>query len=135
MSAAISELAIVPISAFGTSDMLRAMGLFFRRLRLEPGEVVRSDLPANQYRGARSVGGRLALTDRAVIFEPNWLDFATFARGRRIAVSDIVKAEIVPAERSASPHEARARVRIEVSDGDPLLVAVADPDALVQALS
>jgi len=77
----------------------------------------------------------LAITDRAVIFEPNWLDFVTLARGRRVGLADIVRAEVLPAERSVSPHKARTRVRIEVMNGEPMLVAVGDADALVQSLS
>jgi hypothetical protein len=112
------------------------MGMFFRELRLEPGEVLRGRVRlANLYRGARSIGGRLAITDRAVIFEPNWLDFVTGVRGRRVGLADVVRAEVVPPKLSLSPHKVRTRVRIEVINGEPMLVAVRDADGLVQSLS
>lgn len=107
---------------------------WYRSVFLEEGERARIDAPANDYRGWRAVGGRLVVTDRRVIFEPNWLDFIAAARGWRIALDQVLSVDVVPGQRSINPHKVRTRVRIQIAGRKPIMVLVSEPEALAAAL-
>jgi hypothetical protein len=83
------------------------------------------------------VGGRIAVTDRAVIFEPNWLDWLLLARGRRVPRASIAQVGrlVGRGDPFVHPHRGRHdRVRIEVRNASDMIVAVRDPTRLVSLL-
>ena len=95
------------------------------------GERPSSTWVANYYSGRRMVGGRIAITRRAIFFEPNWLDYALRARGWRVSIQHASGVAIEPKQLSVSPHKVRTRVKINVVGQDPLLVAMRHPNRFV----
>lgn len=98
-------------------------------------EPTRMNVPANDYRGWRAVGGRIAITDRAVVFEPNWIDYAAGARGWRIPLEGILSTTILPRHWSINPYKVQRRLRIEAKDRAPVIIRVTDPDLVADLLT
>jgi hypothetical protein len=111
------------------------MGLWLREMPYSEGERPSSTWGANFYSGARMVGGRIAITNQAIVFEPNWLDYSLRARGWRVPLHKARGVAIEPKQLSMSPHKVRTRVKINVAGLDPLLVAVRHPDRFVEDAS
>jgi hypothetical protein len=107
------------------------MGVWLREIPYSNGERATSTWLANFYSGVRMVGGRIAITNQAILFEPNWLDYVLGARGWRVSLHEASGVAIEPARFSISPHKARTRVKIDVVGQESLLVAVRHPDRFV----
>jgi hypothetical protein len=56
---------------------------------LGPGEVIEYQAFANTFRGARSIGGQVTVTDRRVIYIPTRVDSITGGHRQEIARSEI----------------------------------------------
>lgn len=108
-----------------------AMNVWYRKVPVAIGEATRINVPVNDCRGWRAVGGRMAITDRAIAFEPNWIDYVAGARGWRIPLEDVVSTTIVmPPHRSVNPYKLRRRLRIDARHRAPLIITVANLDSV-----
>lgn len=102
------------------------MGLWISAPDLEPGEEVVHQCAANVWTGGRSMGGRVAVTDRRVLWTPTRLDAATGGRPVTISRRDITAIRI----------GAGVRVQVEVDhSGDTTAFVVRDVAALSAALN
>jgi len=112
------------------------MSDYFRGIPLVEGETVLLRQTANLYASWRSIGGRIAITTKALLFDPNQLDRFLFARSQRIFLTDIADVGIVgPDTVTWNPHHARKRVRVQIAGGRSLIFAVKNPHLLVQSLA
>lgn len=114
------------------------MGIWFQNVELVSGEQIRHEAAANSFRGRRSVGGRITLTDQRLIFTPNRLDGLTGARRRAIQLDNIQHLRELKSGKQAYKQRglaASVRPQIEISDGDSKLVfTVSDRDGLLRLL-
>lgn len=74
------------------------------------------------------------LTDRALVFEPNRLDHASFARGCRSPLAEVVHAVDRPNARPLGLGVGRA-IHVEIRDGAVEIFRVADVDEWVRELN
>jgi len=115
------------------------MGIWFPSVGLANGEQVRYQAAANSFRGRRSIGGQITLTDQRLIFTPNRLDGLTGGHRRAISLNEIRGTETLEPGRQAVKKRgfaAAIRPQIEISDGtdSTLVVTVRDPDRLIRLL-
>jgi hypothetical protein len=93
----------------------------------EPGEEVRWTKLANRTQGSRSVGGKLFLTDRRIVFTPHLIDAALAGKGWAApldSIADVGVQEPGTGRGKALGGGARKRLRIALRDGsDELFVA------------
>lgn len=87
----------------------------------EPGEVEAWSAAANRTQGGRAVGGKLYLTNRRLLFTPNFVD--RFLRGRpwSVPLVDIVSVNTSPpGEFKTGPFSgsSRERLKVELRDGE-----------------
>jgi len=117
------------------TGILGSMSDYFRGMPLVEGETVLLSQTANLYASWRSIGGRIAITTKALLFDPDQLDRFLFARSQRIFLTDIADVGIVgPDTVTWNPHHARKRVRVQIAGGRSLIFAVKNPHLLVQSL-
>ena len=95
---------------------------------LEPDEQVLVRKAANRNQGGRSVGGRLTVTDRRLMFKPTILDSILFGRAWSVARDEV--AGVGAAERGGI----RKRLCVRTSDGDEQLFVVNKLDDLIREL-
>lgn len=115
------------------------MGIWFQSVALADGEEVRYRAAANSFRGRRSIGGQVTVTDRRLIFLPNRLDAVTGGRRRAMTINDIRTVRMLEAGRRAASQRglgAALRRQVEVDDGSEvaLVVTVRDPERLTRLL-
>lgn len=118
------------------------MGIWFPAVPLAAGERVLYKRAANSFRGWRSIGGQVVLTDRRLVFVPHRLDALTGAsRSRReILRSDIHGVQILdPGLEAVKQRGAAASIRpqLQITDksDSPLVVTVLDLEGLYVLLS
>jgi hypothetical protein len=102
------------------------MGWFVKEPELDPGERVVTTKAANRAQGRRSVGGRLTVTDRRLIFMPNLVDSILAGRSWSVAKGDV-----------AGVGEAagmRKRLRVRTNDGGEELFLVKGLEEFVSQL-
>lgn len=100
------------------------VGLWVRRMRLLPGEVLRWRAACNWKQGGRVSGGHLGATSMALLFEPNRLDVLTGAESVRLPLGDIAAVSIEPGGSPSLTGGLRPRLRIERRNGTVELVLV-----------
>jgi len=115
------------------------MGIWFQSVALADGEEVRHRAAANSFRGRRSIGGQITVTDRRVIFLPNRLDAVTGGRRWESTIDNMRAVRTLKAGRQAVSLRglgAALRRQIEIDDGSEgaLVVTVRDPERLTQLL-
>lgn len=100
------------------------MGLWVRRLRLDPRERLRWQVACNWSQRGIARGGRLALTSQALVFEPNRLDGVTGGKAMRIPLNKVKSVSVEPGGLPrASPFGGiRPRMRLELIDGSTELI-------------
>ena len=115
------------------------MGIWFPSVALANGEQVRYRAAANSFRGRRSIGGQITITDQRLIFTPNRLDGLTGGRRRAISLDEIRSVQTLDPGRQAVKERGLAAAihpQIEINDGtdSTLVVRVLDPDGLLRLL-
>ena len=103
------------------------MGWFVKEPELDPGEQVVTTKAANRAQGKRSVGGRLTVTDRRLIFMPNVIDSILAGRAWSIPKADVAGVGAAPGMRK--------RLRVRTSDGGEELFVVNGLDEFVSQLT
>jgi hypothetical protein len=121
------------------------MGVWFCEPRLLPGErqllrAIANHLAARTRGGGiRMVGGRLVVTDRRVLFEPNRLDRITGAVSWTADLNEIRRVVLRPGGkegfRTYGPAGARRHVLVETAGAGGAAFGVRDPHGLFAALS
>lgn len=106
------------------------MGVWFRAPALDCGEIVAFQAPANMFKGRRSVGGQVTVTDKRFQFVPNRLDGLLGGRTVDIARSDITGVEqespgVAAVKKRGLAALLRPQLTIE-SAGDRIVVVVRD---------
>jgi hypothetical protein len=99
--------------------------IWFTDPRLDPGEQVEWSKAANRFQGSRAVGGRLALTDRRLVFAPNRLDALLMGRRWAVPLEQIRSVGVEPrgsGNKSLFGGNLRNRLRIRSGDGEELFV-------------
>lgn len=115
------------------------MGIWFPAVFLAVDERVRYEAVANSLGRWRAIGGQVTLTDRRLIFTPNWLDTITGASRREISLSAIEGVHILEpgvegVKRSGLAASIHPQVKIADGTDSPLVLTVRDPDGLVSLL-
>lgn len=115
------------------------MGIWFPSVGLAEGEQVRYQAAANSFRGRRSIGGQLTVTEQRLIFTPNRLDGLAGGRQRVILLDEVRDTQTLkPGLQSIKKRGLAAAIRpqIEISEGSDssLIVTVRDPDRLIGLL-
>jgi hypothetical protein len=104
------------------------MGVFFRNPVTESGETLVWQVRCNRWQGVRAVGGQLALTDRALIFEPNRIDRLFRGESWRAELRSISSVREQPPLEGGAPQwmasAGRSRLRVEMRDGSIELLGV-----------
>ena len=93
------------------------MGIFFKSPDVHAPEKVHWKKVANRTQGNRAVGGRLFLTERRLIFEPNRLDAATKGRSWSAPLKSIAGVGKDAPTGSLISGGVRTRLRLDLDDG------------------
>jgi hypothetical protein len=114
------------------------MGLWFPCASTEPDERVTFEAAANLFQGRRTVGGKVTVTNRRLLFTPNRLDGVTGGRGLVVNQADIRKVWTAAAGGSAVRQRGigaslRPQVGVDHARGRSFIV-VRRPDQLTNAL-
>ncbi len=96
---------------------------------LEPSEQVLLRKAANRSQGRRSVGGRLTVTDRRLMFKPTIFDSLLFGKAWSANRDEV--AGVGAADRGGM----RKRLCVRTSDGDEQLFVVNKLDDLIRELA
>jgi hypothetical protein len=110
------------------------VGIWFRDLRLLPGESLVWQVACNWQQRGVARGGRLGLTSQALIFEPNRLDGLMGGKARRVALTDIASVAIESGGVPKSPLSGgiRRRMRLNLTGGASELLLVSDLDSRIR---
>jgi hypothetical protein len=73
-------------------------------------------------------GGLLALTTKALVFEPNRMDHRLGGVGARFELADIVEVGVEPPDYSPASGGMRSRLRLRMADDSTELLLVDKPD-------
>lgn len=104
---------------------------------LEQGEALTWSRRANRFQGSRAVGGRLALTDRRLMFAPHRFDAALVGRRWEAKLDEIRTAGIEPRGSSVKGlfgGGMRKRLRIRTAAGDEEHFLVNKLDQVLESL-
>jgi hypothetical protein len=114
------------------------MSLWFPRPQTTPDERVTFEAVANTFRGLRSIGGKVTVTDRRLLFTPNRLDGLTGARPLAVARADVRRVWLeAPGRAAVRKRGPGAAVRRQVGvdhPAGPTFITVGNPDALMSAM-
>jgi hypothetical protein len=116
---------------------MAAGSIWFTDLRLDPGERLEWSKAANRFQGSRGVGGRLALTDRRLVFAPNRLDALLLGRRWAVPLDEIHSVGVEPrgsGSKSLFGGNLRNRLRVRSGDGEELFV-INDLDDVLRRLA
>lgn len=104
---------------------------------LEADEQVAVRKAANRAQGARSVGGRLTVTDRRLIFKPTLLDSILAGRAWSVNLDEVVEIGAAARGGKGGPFGGgmRRRLRVRASDGSEELFVVNGLDDLIRDLA
>jgi hypothetical protein len=121
----------LPACAYGRLMSLSstALRLWIASPALEPGEVLEHRAFANTYRGTRSVGGQVTVTDRRVIYVPTRVDSIT-----GVSRQDIVRSHITEVADASVAGTIYPSVALQ-HPGGTLTMTVRDVQALKNALA
>jgi hypothetical protein len=93
------------------------MGIFFKSPDVHDPEKIRWKKFANRTQGNPAVGGRLYLTDRRLIFEPNRIDAATKGRPWSASLDSIEGVGTDSPNGNLFSGGVRTRLRLDLDDG------------------
>jgi hypothetical protein len=114
------------------------MGFWFPRPATAPDEDVLYEAVANTFVGRRSVGGKVTVTEKRLLFTPNRLDGATGARRIDITRSEIGRVWLEePGGTAVRERGLGAAVRRQVGvehNGAQVFFTLGNPDALAKSL-
>ena len=99
--------------------MTKVGSWWLKNVEAEPAErVVWSQLANRVQSSHRAVGGKLFLTDRRLVFCPQWVDGATGGKTWDASLATVAAVGTAP------KRGRRERLRIEIADGDEELFVV-----------
>ena len=98
--------------------MVKIGSWWLKGVEAEPDEQVVWSQGANRMQGGRAVGGKLFLTDRRLVFCPQWVDGATGGKTWDASLATVAAVGTAP------KRGRRERLRIEIADGDEELFVV-----------
>jgi hypothetical protein len=104
---------------------------------LEQGESVTWSRRANRFQGSRAVGGRLALTDRRLMFAPHRFDAALVGKRWEARLGEIRTAGVEPRGSSVKGlfgGGMRKRLRVRTAAGDEEHFLVNKLDQVLESL-
>ena len=103
---------------------------------LEPGEQVRESWLANHTQHSqRATGGRLYLTDRRLVFEPNAVDRALAGRALAVPLTDVADVGRTPVDlRHFFGGGIRRRLAVRLTGGSQLLFVVNGANAKIATI-
>ena len=111
------------------------MGIWVRDPALEQVETVLWKRAANRTQSdRRAVGGRLFLTTSRLLFEPNRLDAVTGGENWSAPLASIRSVGIEPRDGNRLSGGLRARLRLDLADGDTELFVVNHVDDVVNVI-
>jgi hypothetical protein len=93
------------------------MGIFVRSPETHDTEKVHWKKFTNRTQGNRAVGGRLYLTDRRLMLEPNRIDAAPKGRAWSAALFSIVEVRADTPNGNLFSGGVRTRLRLDLDDG------------------
>jgi hypothetical protein len=99
------------------------MGFWLEQLKLESGETIRWKSSAGRAMNRWiTSGGRLVVTDRRVLFQPNRFDIATGKKPWECPLGSIVDIEAIGRELAVAAGGSRRRLGIKTSSGVEIFV-------------
>jgi hypothetical protein len=116
------------------------MGFWVARPYLRSGETIVWRVAANRQQSAsRAAGGRLFLTEKRLLFQPNRLDSVLRAAYWSVPIADIVDVDVA-ARQPALPLFGRAaalrnRLKVVQKDGDVDLFVVSNLERVVDRIA
>jgi hypothetical protein len=109
------------------------VGVWFRDLRLLPGERLVWQLACNWQQGGIARGGRLGLTSQALIFEPNRLDRLMGGKSRRVPLAEIASVGVESGGvKSPLSGGMRRRMPLDLANGQRELLLVNDLETRIR---
>ncbi len=94
------------------------MGLWVAMPVVDVGEIVKRGLAANRDQNGRAVGGRLFVTDKRLLFQPNRIDSVTGGKAWTCDLGEIAAVGASPRDGRPFSGGLRTRLRVETKDGD-----------------
>lgn len=114
------------------------MGLWFLRPATTSDERVLFEAVSNTFRGRRSIGGKVTITDRRLLFTPNRLDAVTGGHRLSVERGDISRVWMeAPGREAVRKRGIGASVRPQVGvehPAGPTFLTVYHPEELLKAL-
>lgn len=112
------------------------MGIWFPDPELDADEVVSFQAASNLFRGKRTIGGLLSVTDHRLVFVPNRLDGVLGGKRTEISLADITGIRVEePGTETARKRGIGASIhpQVEIRTVDNLLVITVSKPALLAA--
>jgi hypothetical protein len=107
------------------------MGFYFVEPDLLPGETVRYTYAANRANSWRSIGGRLSVTDKRMVFRPHRVDALFHAQPWSCRLQDVASVNVAAKQLNAKEMGVRNRLQITLQDGHQEKFLVRDLDQVI----